>query len=207
MNVVRISSKRRRLRVRHRPRSRRGRGSFAKPYLDAINIKTGKKTRIFEGKGDWLETIDAVDGDDIKRVFTTRQKSNVVPDCYMTELATGQDTKLTNNVDRTPWFHELKIERFRVTRVDGFKFWVKVTTAAEGEGQAAGALLDLPARVRGPGRLRRGGRPRRARRRGGGAAAAGGSPRPAPRSDGDPHARSATRWSSRTCPSSARPGG
>ena len=31
-------------------------GSFAKPYIDTINIKTGKKTRVFEGKGEMLET-------------------------------------------------------------------------------------------------------------------------------------------------------
>jgi dipeptidyl aminopeptidase/acylaminoacyl peptidase len=110
-------------------------GSFAHPYIDAINIKTSKKTRVFEGKGEMTETIDAVDGNDIKRVFTTRQKSNVVPDSYMIDLATGKETKLTNNVDKTPWFHDLKIERFRVTRVDGFKFWVKVTTSPKATGK------------------------------------------------------------------------
>jgi dipeptidyl aminopeptidase/acylaminoacyl peptidase len=113
----------------------RGDGSFARPYLDAINIKTGQRTRVFEGKGDMLETIDGVDGNDIKRVFTTRQKSNVVPDSYMTELETGKVTKLTNNVDKTPWFHDLKVERFRVTRVDGFRFWVKVTTPPNATGK------------------------------------------------------------------------
>ena len=158
------------------------------------------------GQGRDAETIDAVDGNDIKRVFTTRQKRDVVPDSYMTELATGKVTKLTNNVDKTPWFHDLKVERFRVTRVDGFKFWVKVTTPAEGDGQAAGAVLDLPARVHRPGRLRR--RPDAA---GSAAAAAGGRPgrfaAPGAAEHGDPHARSATRSSSRTCRSSARPGG
>jgi len=111
----------------------RGRGSsagtFAKPYIDAIDIKTGKKTRVFEGKGEMTETVDAVDGDDIKRVFTTRQNTKVVPDSFLTDLATGKATKLTKNVDKTPWFHDLKVERFKVTRADGFKFWVKVTTA------------------------------------------------------------------------------
>jgi dipeptidyl aminopeptidase/acylaminoacyl peptidase len=110
--------------------SDRGRGAegtgFARPFVDAIDIKTAKKKRLFEGKGETLESIDAVDPD-LKRVYTTRQKSNVVPDSYMTDLATGTVTKLTNNVDRAPWFHELKVERFKVTRVDGFKFWVKVT--------------------------------------------------------------------------------
>jgi dipeptidyl aminopeptidase/acylaminoacyl peptidase len=111
-----------------------GEGSFGKPYIDAINIKTGKKTRLFEGKGEMLETVDAVDPE-FKRVFTTRQKATVVPDSYMTDLATGQVTKLTKNVDKTPWFHELKTERFRVTRADGFKFWVKVTRPPKTEGK------------------------------------------------------------------------
>src|SRR6202011_4632118 len=63
---------------------RSGGAIVPRPYIDRINIKTGKKTRIFEGRGeDLLETIDAVDGDDIKIVFTTRQKEKVVPDSYL----------------------------------------------------------------------------------------------------------------------------
>jgi dipeptidyl aminopeptidase/acylaminoacyl peptidase len=115
-----------------------GKGGFAgggRPTIDAIDIKTGKKTRVYESKSELTETIDAVDGDDIKRVFVTRQKSNVVPDSYMIDLATGKETKLTNNVDATPWFHELKTERFRVTRADGFKFWVKVTRSPKAKGK------------------------------------------------------------------------
>jgi dipeptidyl aminopeptidase/acylaminoacyl peptidase len=117
----------------------RGRGTdgpaYPKPYIDKVAIKTGKKTRVFEGKGEMLETIDAIDGSDPKFVFTTRQKSDVVPDSYMTELATGKVTKLTNNVNRAPWFQKLKVERFQVTRVDGFKFWVKVTTPPDAKGK------------------------------------------------------------------------
>lgn len=112
-----------------------GEGAFPKPYIDAVNIKTGKKTRVFEGKADALETVDGVDGDDVTRVFTTRQKSNVVPNSYVTDVATGTATKLTNNVDKSGWFHELKTERFRATRADGFKFWVKVTRSPKVEGK------------------------------------------------------------------------
>jgi dipeptidyl aminopeptidase/acylaminoacyl peptidase len=111
-----------------------GENSFGKPYLDAINIQTSKKTRLFEGKGEMLETVDAVTPD-FKRVFTTRQKTNIVPDSYMNDLDNGKVTKLTNNVDKTPWFHELKTERFRVTRADGFKFWVKVTLPPKATGK------------------------------------------------------------------------
>lgn len=117
----------------------RGRGAnpsaLPRPYIDAINIKTGKKTRIYESKSDLLETIDAVDGDTIKRIFVTRQNTRVVPDSYMIDLESGKETKLTNNVDKTPWFHDLKVERIRVTRVDGFKFWVKVTMPPNAKGK------------------------------------------------------------------------
>jgi dipeptidyl aminopeptidase/acylaminoacyl peptidase len=106
-----------------------------RPYIDKVNIKTGKKTRIFEGKGDMTETIDAVDGDDIKLVFTTRQMRNVVPDSYLNDLQSGKVTKLTNNVDHTPWYHQLNVQRFQVTRVDGFKCWVKVTAPAKHDGK------------------------------------------------------------------------
>jgi dipeptidyl aminopeptidase/acylaminoacyl peptidase len=114
---------------------RAGGAAFPKAYLDRIEVKTGKKTRVFTGKGDVLETIDAVDSDDVKAVFTTRQKKDVVPDSYCTDLATGKDEKLTSNVDPAPWFHQLQVQRFQVTRVDGFKFWVKVTTPAKHEGK------------------------------------------------------------------------
>jgi dipeptidyl aminopeptidase/acylaminoacyl peptidase len=106
-----------------------------RPFIDKVNVKSGKATRIFEGKGETLETIDAVDADDIKQVFTTRQKKDVVPDSYVTELASGKVTKLTNNVDPAPWYHQLQVQRFQVTRVDGFKLWVKVTTPAKPAGK------------------------------------------------------------------------
>jgi dipeptidyl aminopeptidase/acylaminoacyl peptidase len=112
-----------------------GGGAFPRAYIDRIDIKTGAKKRIFTGKTDVLETIDAVDGDSIQVVFTTRQKKDLVPDSYRNDLATGADEKLTANVDPAPWFHELKVERFQVTRVDGFKFFVKVTTAPKAAGK------------------------------------------------------------------------
>jgi dipeptidyl aminopeptidase/acylaminoacyl peptidase len=114
---------------------RTGGATFAKAYIDKIDIKTGAKKRVFSGKADVLETIDAVDGDDIQDVFTTRQKKDVVPDSYRNDLATGKDEKLTENVDPAPWYHELQVQRFQVTRADGFKFWVKVTLPAKHDGK------------------------------------------------------------------------
>ena len=74
-------------------RPRGGATTPPKPYLEKINVKTGEKTRIFEGKGETTETIDAVDGNDVKLVFTTRQKRDVVPNSFMTDLASGTVTQ------------------------------------------------------------------------------------------------------------------
>jgi len=38
-------------------------------------------------------------------------------------------------VDHAPWYHQLQVQRFQVTRVDGLKFWVKVTTPAKAAGK------------------------------------------------------------------------
>src|SRR4029077_377852 len=89
---------------------------YPRPYIEKVNIKTGERKRIFEGRGDVLETIDAVDGDEIKVVFTTRQRKDMVPDSYINDLTTGKSEKLTSNVDHTPCYHKLVVEKIRVTR-------------------------------------------------------------------------------------------
>jgi hypothetical protein len=116
-------------------RARGAAGSPAKPILDKINIKTGKKTRIFESKSDMTETIDGVDADDVTMVFTTRQKSDVVPNSFVTDLKSGNSSQLTNNVDANPWYHKLKNERIQFTRCDGFRFSGRVTLPPDAKGK------------------------------------------------------------------------
>jgi dipeptidyl aminopeptidase/acylaminoacyl peptidase len=108
---------------------------YSKPYIDKVNIKTSDKTRIFSGKPDVLETIDAVDGDDIKLVFTTRQKKDLVPNSYLTDLSNGKSDRLTENADHSKWFRDLKVEKIQVTRADGFKFWITVTRSPNAQGR------------------------------------------------------------------------
>ena len=167
--------------------------------------RPGRRPASSRARATLLETIDAVDGDDVTRVFTTRQKTDVVPDSLRDRTGRpARSTKLTNNVDRTPWHHELKVERFQVTRVDGFKFWVKVTTPPKATGKLP-ALFWIYPREYADQAAYNAGRPRRARRR---------RRRPArpvhrarPAVDDAAHAARATRSSSRTSRSSARPGG
>src|SRR5262249_25521787 len=85
VNVVRISSAGE-VYVSGTDRAKGDAKLLPRPYLDKVHIKTGEKTRIFEGKGELLETIDTVDGDEVQRVFTTCQKQDVVPNSYVTDL-------------------------------------------------------------------------------------------------------------------------
>ena len=91
------------------------------------------------------ESIDAVDGDDIRYVFTTRQKSTVVPDSYRIELATGRKRSSPRTSIARRGSTISRSSGFRVTRVDGLKFWVKVTTSPKAK-ETARDLLDLSAR-------------------------------------------------------------
>jgi dipeptidyl aminopeptidase/acylaminoacyl peptidase len=116
-------------------RARGAGGAPPKPYLDKVNIKTGQKTRIFEGKGELLESIDAVDADDVNVVFTTRQKADVPPNSFMIDLKSGNATQLTENADHNPWFHKLKTERIQFTRCDGFRFSGRVTLPPDAKGK------------------------------------------------------------------------
>ncbi|MGF1581921.1 MAG: S9 family peptidase [Gemmataceae bacterium] len=107
----------------------------SRPFIDRIDFKTVKKTRVFEGTGEMLETIVAVDGDDVELVFTKRENVDTVPDYYAYDVKTKKAKKLTNNKNYIPWYHQLKVQRFQVRRVDGFKFWVKVTTSPKSKGK------------------------------------------------------------------------
>lgn len=116
--------------------SRTGGGANPRAFIDKVEIKTGNTQRIFTSGAEMLETIDAVDGDNLKFVFTTRQKKDTAPDCYCYELGNGNVEKLTDNANRTPG-HDKKMQsqRFQVTREDGIKFWVKVTQPAAAKGK------------------------------------------------------------------------
>ena len=157
-----------------------------------------------KGKGDMLETIDAVDGDDVKprlhHAAEAGRRARFVHDRAGQRQGHQADQQRRS---RRRGSTTLKIERFQVTRVDGFKFWVKVTTLAEGDRQAAGAVLDLSARVRRPGGVQRR-RAARWRRSGGDWRAGSRSPA---RGRWRSSRCSATPSSSRTFRSSARPAG
>ena len=113
-------------------------------FIHKVNFKTGETDTIFSGVGDVYESINTagrsfsyrgrssttmtpVADADLNIIFTTRQSPTRVPDSYMRNLRTGKIKKLTGNKDYSPEITKAKRLRFRIERVDGFKFWVNLT--------------------------------------------------------------------------------
>ncbi|MCZ6755805.1 MAG: prolyl oligopeptidase family serine peptidase [Gemmatimonadetes bacterium] len=98
-----------------------------RPFIDKVSIGSGDKERIFQSDPDVYETVVAPVDDDLKQIFTSRQAPRMVPNTFLRTLETDELTQLTDNVDYAPDVTAARRERFQVTRVDGYKFWVNVT--------------------------------------------------------------------------------
>jgi len=97
-----------------------------RPFLDRVDLDTSKTTRIWQGAGDAYELLNSFAAPDGSRLLIDRQSPTETPDTYLFENG-ARGRKLTQNVDYAPDITAAKRYRIRVTRPDGFKFWVKVT--------------------------------------------------------------------------------
>lgn len=102
-----------------------------RPFIDRVEIETGKKERLFESSKDAYERVTAVLDDDLQRFVISRESPTMVPDFYLVDRSGGGERKLTQNVDHTPEITAAQRRMVQVTRADGIKFWVKVTLPAE----------------------------------------------------------------------------
>jgi dipeptidyl aminopeptidase/acylaminoacyl peptidase len=97
-------------------------------FVDKVDIESGQKTRVFEGKGDVAEAVVAPLDDDFGKVIVTKESPAMVPDSYLRDLKTGSETKLTKNVDYAPEVSQAIRKRLLVTRPrDDYKFYIDVT--------------------------------------------------------------------------------
>jgi dipeptidyl aminopeptidase/acylaminoacyl peptidase len=90
-----------------------------RPYLDRMEIATGKTERIWQSADPRYElpvTLLDVDG---KRVLVRRESPTERPDYYIRDMATGQFNRLTTLEDPAPFFSSVKGEQITYTRNDG----------------------------------------------------------------------------------------
>lgn len=100
------------------------------PFVDKVTIKTGDKKRVFESSDSVYETVTGILDDDAKQAVITRQSSRMVPNAFLVDLASKSSIPLTQNKDVTPEITACQRFVLDVTRVDGFKFQVRVTLPA-----------------------------------------------------------------------------
>jgi dipeptidyl aminopeptidase/acylaminoacyl peptidase len=100
-------------------------------FVDKVEIKTGQKSRVFEGRPDMYETVTAALDDDFSKFIVERESRTQVADSYLRTASSEQYTKLTNNKDYTPEFTAAIRKRIPVTRPDGYHFMVNLTLPAD----------------------------------------------------------------------------
>jgi len=99
-----------------------------RPWLDRMDIETGKRTRVFESAADAYDEVIAPLDDDYTKILYKHESPTVIPDVYLRDLATNTNTKLTNNKDVSPDVSTALHKRLQVTRPrDGNTMWVDVT--------------------------------------------------------------------------------
>jgi dipeptidyl aminopeptidase/acylaminoacyl peptidase len=65
----------------------------------------------------------------------------MIADSWLVDLAGETERKLTNNRDYAPDITGARRERFKIERVDGFKFWIEIALPRDWDGQAMPAMF------------------------------------------------------------------
>lgn len=97
-----------------------------RPFIDRVEIETGKKDRVFESSDTRFETANPLD-DDVKQLLVTRQSPTTIAQTYLVDTASKSEKQLTESKDYAPDLTQAPVRTYMVTRNDGIKFQVKVT--------------------------------------------------------------------------------
>lgn len=96
------------------------------PFIDRIEITTGKKERIFEGSNQRFERPLVPLGKDMESIIISRESKSLFPDSYLWKRD-GSVTKLTNNKNPFPEFISSQRVDFDFTRRDGLKIQGRIS--------------------------------------------------------------------------------
>lgn len=103
--------------------------SAPRPFLERISLADGKRDRFWQSAEDKYESATILD-DAAAHVLLSRQSAVSVPQSYFVDLASKSEKVLTQNQDYAPDLTLAKRQTIIVTRADGIKFQVKVTSPA-----------------------------------------------------------------------------
>ncbi len=97
-------------------------------FVDKVDLESGQKSRIFEGKADETDDVVAPLDDDYSKVIVSRASPTMVPNSFLHDMKSGSETPLTKNADFAPEVSQAIRRRIFVTRPrDGYKFDIDIT--------------------------------------------------------------------------------
>jgi len=100
----------------------RGSGASAegdRPFLDRLEIATGKTERLWQSAAPYYETLVHVADNDAARIVTQRESVTEPPNFYLRDVRTGTSTQLTHLGDPAPWFAKVQGQIITYKRDDG----------------------------------------------------------------------------------------
>jgi dipeptidyl aminopeptidase/acylaminoacyl peptidase len=90
-----------------------------RPYLDRIEIATGKREKLWQSQPPYYETVVGLADAGARRVILRRESPTERPDYYVRDMRSKRLARLTNLPDPAPFFSSVKAEQIRYTRNDG----------------------------------------------------------------------------------------
>jgi dipeptidyl aminopeptidase/acylaminoacyl peptidase len=90
-----------------------------RPFLDRIDLATGKTTRLWRSAAPYYEEVVAILDDDARRVLTSRESVEEVPNYFVRDLKSGRLSRLTSFSDPAPQFTGVTKQLLTYTRDDG----------------------------------------------------------------------------------------
>lgn len=95
-----------------------------RPFLDRLELATGKKLRLFQSEAPYYEEVVGVADADLGRLITRRESATAPPNHFVRDLKKKgalQLTQLTRFYDTAPEFAAVTKQRISYTRADGVK--------------------------------------------------------------------------------------
>ena len=97
-----------------------------RPFLDKIDLTTGKSQRLWRSEAPFYEEVAAVLDNEGKRVITRRESVTDVPNYFIRDLASGSLTQLTSFKDPAPQFAGVTNQLITYKRNDGVQLSAKL---------------------------------------------------------------------------------
>jgi dipeptidyl aminopeptidase/acylaminoacyl peptidase len=90
-----------------------------RPYLDRLEIATGKTERLWQSAPPYYETVVAMLDNSASKLIIRRESVNERPDYYTVDVASKRVARLTTLPDPAPFFSSVKAELITYKRPDG----------------------------------------------------------------------------------------